>query len=549
MGREIKLTVRKTSFLSRIIRKNLANGETGKNILKKILPSDVKPQIVRVIKDIGKLAPRKQADGVLSFLFDSVSKFVGFVASKAWKFLSFSATSIFSWVFNTIERLKSFNWNASDAELQKLIDGSKNSLAAVWGSFIGQGIGWLSGIALGYGVSLVVPVIGGAALARLIAAKTAEEAIDELLPSLYGAIGTTINVAISNLAISAYINFRSLLKKAPRGLLEAVYGKDGADFIQKIWGNEGGPNMSFNQIVEDAVESISDKTLKIFIENLLEEAWDSFIEAGFVVASELDNAYSQAKQASTRALGTERSVELTLNYQSSKVNHEKIKLQNLPQKQMIALVQGQLANYKIMQNRDVGMLMGLPLDEYARAKEQSLRIVIDMISKKEPPFYRDTENLVRATIAVPDVKRSMLDWEKIKRICGGENGYMWGRFKATAALDNGRKLYVYAASEKEAQKQIEQFLKLSSASMLTLNITEEKKVAARAKKPRLSKDPTRIYPAFFTVINRKEIIDPSKGRATAKKNYRDARIRIPLWTKTAPPNYKELIQDILTLGF
>lgn len=549
MEREIKPNVRQTYFLSRVIRFNSANGETGKNILKKILPENVKPQLVRVIRDIGKLATKKEQGGFLSFLFDNVSKFVGWIGAQAWKFVSFSATAVFSWVFNTIERLKSFNWNASDKELEKLIDASKNSLAAIWGSFIGQGIGWLSGIALGAGVSMVLPVIGGAALARLIASKTAVEAVDELLPSLYGAIASTVSIASTNLAISAYINFRGLLKKAPRGLLEAVYGKDGADFIQKVWGKEGGPNMSFNQVVEEAVESISDKTLQIFIDSLLEEAWDSFIEAGFVVANEIDNAYSQAKQASTQALGTERSAELTLNNQSSKVNQETIKLQKLPQKQMINLVQQQLANYKVMQNRDVGMLMGMPLEEYVKAKEQSLRISIDLYSKKEPPFYRDTNDLVLATVTIPDAKRAVLDWATIKRVCGGENGYMWGRFRAVARLDNGRRLVVHGATEEEAESQLKQFLNLTTAEMLTINITEEKKTGQRAKRPKLAKESTRVYPAYFTVINRKEIIDPTKGKSGVKRNYRDARIRIPLWTDQPPPNYKELIQEILTSGF
>lgn len=547
--RAIKPSLNKTRFLSRVIRFNAANGQTGRDTLKKILPLDSPAPLVRTIADIGKLAPKQEQGGLLSFLFDNVSKFVGFIASQAWRFISFSATSVFSWLFNTIERLKAFNWNATDKELKALIDSSKNSLAAIWGSFIGQGFGWLAGIAVGAGVSLVLPVIGGAALARYIASKTAIEAVDELLPGLVGAISSTLNIAATNTAIAAYINFRSLLKNAPRGLLEAVYGRDGADFVQKVWGKEGGPTMSFNQTVEEAVESITDKTIQIFVENLLEESWDSFIEAGFVVANEIDNAYSQAKQASSSSLGTERSVELTLNNQSSKVNHEIIKLQKLPQRQMIQSVQGAIANYRVMENRDVGMLMGLPLEEFVKAKEQSLRILIDFYSKKEPPYYSDTEKLTMASVAIPDAKRSVLDWATIKRICGGENGYMWGRFRAAARLDNGRRLIIHAATEEEAERQIQQYLTLTTAELLTLNITEEKKAGQRTKRPKLAKEATRIYPAYFTVVNRKEILDPREGTAGVKRNYRDARIRIPLWTEQPPPNYKDLIRDVLTQGF
>lgn len=549
MDRKIVPGVRKTYFFSRAIASNVASGAKGRDIIKKVIPAGDIPPPVRTIINPNKLAKQQQQNGVLSFLFNSAAKFVGFIASQALKFIQFSATAIFSWVFNTVERLKAFNWNATDKELKQMVAASKNSLAAIWGSFIGQGFGWLSGIAVGYGVSLVLPVIGGADLARYIATKTAIEAADELLPSLFGAISSTVNIAATNAAIVGYINFRSLLKKAPRSLLEAVYGKDGADFIQKIWGNEGGPNLSFNQVVEESVERITDKTLKIFVDTLLEEAWDSFIEAGFVVASEIDNAYSQAKQASQQALGSERSADLVLNKRASKPNQETIRLQKLPQRQMVQLVQQQIANYKVMENRDVGTLMGLPIEEYAKAKEQTLRLIIDLYSQKEPPFYRNTDGLVLATVSIPDVKRSMLDWATIKRVCGGANGYMWGRFRAIARLDNGRKLIIYGGSEESVEAQVREYLTLTEADLLTLDITEEKKTAQRAKRPKLSKDTKRIYPVYFTVINRKEIIDPTQGRAGMKRNWRDARIRIPLWTEQPPPNYKELIQDILTKGF
>jgi hypothetical protein len=545
---DLKPKITKLKFFSRSIRSNVAAGMKGRDVLN---PNDAgnSDSRIRKIQNLNKLQRKEQNNGLLSFLFNTAGSFVGWIGTEAFKFISFSATAIFSWVFNTVERLKAFNWNATDQELQKMLDGSKNSLAAIWGSFIGQGIGWISGIALGYGVSMVLPVIGGAALARLIATKTAIEARDELLPSLFGAISSTLNIAATNTAISGYMNYRSLLKKAPRQLLEAVYGKDGADFIQKFWGQSGQPNLSFNQVVEESLESITDQTLRIFIDALLEEAWDSFIEAGFVVAAEIDNAYSQSRQASVQALGSDRSADLILNKQSSKPNQEVIRLQKLPQKQMISLIQQQISNYKVMQNRDVGMLVGLPLEEYAKAKEQSLRILIDLYSKKEPPFYRDTKDLVLASVAIPDVKRSMLDWATIKRLCGGENGYMWGRFRAVARLDNGRKLIIHAGSEEEAERQIKDYLQLTTAEMLTLNITEEKKAAQRLQRPKLAKNTTRIYPAYFTVINRKEILEPDKGRAGIKRNYRDARIRIPLWTEQPPPNYKDLIQDIFTTGY
>ncbi|MBF2025610.1 MAG: hypothetical protein IGS48_02425 [Oscillatoriales cyanobacterium C42_A2020_001] len=546
----MSLALTRDLLLSRRIRVNAAAGKVGRDVILPPRNIPARTQLVRKIGKLTKLQSEKNKDGgILGFLWNKGTSLLGFIAKAAWNFLSFSATTIFSWVVAGVEKLKAFDWNASDKALQESIKNSNVAIATIWGSLLGQGVGWLAGIAVGYGVSLVVPVIGGAGLAKLIASKTAKEALEELAPSLGSAITSTVGILGGNLAVQGYINFRRMLKNAPRPLLEAVYGKDGADFIQKIWGREGGPNMSFNVQVEEAVESIQNKALQAFIDSLLEEAWDSFIEAGFVVANEIDQAYSQSRQAAVQALGSPRSVELTLDAKAEPENREKLQLVKMPQKMMIQQVQSQISNYRVMQNRNVGLMMGLPIEEYTRAKPQSLRLVIDLYSRKSPPYFAKTDDLVWATVTIPDLKRSALDWEVIKLAVGGTNGYQWGRFRATAQLSTGRRIVIHCGSEKEAEERINALLKLTTADLTTLNITEEKKAGERITKRKLYKESTRIYPGYFTVINRQELLDPEQGRAsTRQKNYRDANAKIPLWVQKEPENAKDLIRRILTKG-
>ncbi len=187
------------------------------------------------------------------------------------------------------------------------------------GGAIGQSFGWLVGIGIGYGISYLCPVIGGAALARLIASKTSKEAIEELLPVFRTAITQTATALGRNVLINGYIQYRKLLKTAPRPLLDAIFGKDTAGFIKNVWGGEGGPDMSFNTQMDEAIESIKNKYVKAFLEEFFDEAWDGFTEAGFVIAHEIDEAYSQHKASQKELLGPDRTIEIVPDVQGERV--------------------------------------------------------------------------------------------------------------------------------------------------------------------------------------------------------------------------------------
>ena len=99
---------------------------------------------------------------------------------------------MFSWLFTQVQRINRFNWNATDNQLRGVLLSQNVALASVWGSFVGQGIGWLSGIAVGYGLGLVCPVIGSGVLARSLATRVGTEAIDELRFGLRAAVVQTV---------------------------------------------------------------------------------------------------------------------------------------------------------------------------------------------------------------------------------------------------------------------------------------------------------------------------------------------------------------------
>lgn len=543
------LNVQITNLFSRVIRRNFVAGKTGPDVIRGGGGSGGKRKIT---SPSAMAASQKQQQGNAlqqfgRWIWDRGTGLTGWAWSKVSKAVSWSASAIWGNILVPgAQALWRFDWNQTDEEMRANLESRAVGLAGLWGGAVGQAVGGMVAIGIGYGISLVLPVIGGAALARMIAAGTAKQLAEEVGPSVNNAVNETVKLIAQWQATEAYIDIRSKIKSAPIEQLQSIFGKDAGTWLKEKWGGKGGPNMSFAAQTERAVEAIPNKYVRAFVESFLEEAWESFVETGFIIAGEIDNAYSQQKLQNQQMLGPERTVVIEPD---RRVSDEKIVFQNVPEKLLIPAVQTTLNTHRLIANRDVGLVVGMPVEDYARAKPQSLRLVITMLSVKQPPFQRKGKAPQRAVITVPDVKVSAMDWARIKLACGGSNGYTYGRFRATANLDNGRQMVVYGGSEGEAENRMSALLSLTKATLQTLSITEEKKAGERLRKPKLYKDSIQLYPAYCTIINREEILDPARGDAAlGQPNYRDRKGRIDLWPLSEPKDADEVIRRLLTKG-
>jgi len=517
----LDLTVK--TLLSRKIRVNSASGKTGGALLGTITSVVVEP---RKIDGLTRLKAEGEGN-LIQNLWNAATKFVGFIGGLL-KTITFSATKIWGWVIGRIEQLKSFNWNASDAELATMIENQNVALAGVWGGVVGQGFGWLAGIGIGYGIAFLCPVIGGAALARTIASKTGQEAVEELLPALRNALTQTAGALANAGLVSVYTNYRRFLKNAPIGFLTQLYGADTADFIKNIWGSKGAPDMSFNTQMDEAVESISNKYLQNFLEEFFDEAWDSFTEAGFIVAAEIDSAYAQNKAAQKAVLGVERSIEIIPDREAE---DEKLRLINIPQSLAIPAIQQTLNTQRLLYGRDMGIVVGQPAASMGRANFQARQLIILFRSRPQPPWRELTGKRCReASVQIPDLKIAV-SWEEIK---AAASSFTWGKFRATANMDNRRQMAVYGNTAQEAENKLRRLAVLSTSQILTLSVSEE------GERPtKLRKEPTIMYPAYATLINRRNTIDGEGRTSIDNQTYDEKTIRFPLWVtkepKTLPP--------------
>jgi hypothetical protein len=427
----------------------------------------------------------------------------------------------YSWLVGRAEQLKSFNWNASEKELENMMESQNVRIATAWGTALGSTVGWLAGIAVGYGISFLCPVIGGGSLAKTVASAVSTEALGEVTRGLGAAVLQTLGAIGNNLAISGYINYRKLLKSIPNNVLEGIYGKSTAGFIKNNWGNEGQPSISFNSSMDEFVESIQDKKLRAFVDSFLQESWDSFTESGFIIAQEIDTAYAQAKRANEQSEGKRRTVRLTPD---KRRKGEQLIL-TAGENDLESSTLETLNNYRLIANRDVGQIVGQPAEDFVSAKPLRRQLTLVFKGKKEPPWRNGTKRAKEISVTIPDVVVG-LTWQKIKLAA---KPFMWGKFRATAHLDNGRQMVVYGSSKSTAEKTLKRLILLSTAKILSLNVTEEvdkKNIAMR-------KEPTQVYPAYATMLVRRPTTGEGRDFLDGSKMLEDS-IRIDLWMDQEP---------------
>ena len=506
------LIISKASLASRQIRQQIASGS---NSIRKVTVSH-------------PVTTSTPTNPVLDFLGNAFGgAFNGFIS--VFKGLNFGnmVSSSWGWLVGRVEQLKSFNWNATDKDLAKLADNQNLAIAAAWGTALGGAVGWLAGIGIGYGVSFLCPVIGGASLARTVSKAVGIEAVEEITSGLTGAISATVGALANQGLISTYINYRKLVKTIPAPILDTIYGVETSRFIREQWGKEGQPNLSFNEQMDDFVENIQNDKLKVFVENFLEESYDTFCEAGYIVAMEIDTAYAQNKAASQTLTGKPKTVKLKPN---KKIKGEVITLQ-ANSIDLESEVQQTLIAHRLVANRDLGQLVGMPAEEWYRAKTHKRMLVVIFRGKETPPYRLNGKRVKEITASIPDVKAG-LSWAEIKLAC---KKFTTGKFRATANLDNGRQMAVYGASAKEAEKKLKELMTLSTAKIITLSTSEEV-----LRNPKLKKEPVLVYPSYATLLVRRPSVELTGKTDLEGNTWEEEHIRIDLWVDTKPSDFKPL---------
>ncbi|NJL21647.1 MAG: hypothetical protein HC895_13820 [Leptolyngbyaceae cyanobacterium SM1_3_5] len=444
----------------------------------------------------------EEGNPIQRWVNDMTSRLVGFITNTIQRAVSWFISNAWSTIVEAGYTIFNFDWNQTDAALQSAINANNVQIAGALGQALGTGSVWLVSVALATGASLKFPVLGGK-----IALALAEEGGEEIRGQVVSLLNTTRGALARNSVLGTMLTLRRL----------RLFGLVPITEQREPW--------SIASAVEERIESIDNEMLRAFVENFVEGAVDALIEVGYVVSYAIDDFYSTSRLANETMFGEERAVKV---YPDRNNEEEFITIRG-PQQLLKQNVQTALTSHRWVHNRDLGQLVGQPAEDWVRAGMQRRKLTIVFKSKESPPWIaapgQPRVKEVTYTIPEPDLG---LTWTKIKTAA---KHYTWGKFRATANLNNGRQMAVYGATEAEAERKLRELLPLSTGELLTLSVSEEKD-----RHPNLRKEAREMYPAYATLLIRRSTAELTGTNDLSGNNYRQELRRIELWPDTEPPN-------------
>lgn len=442
-----------------------------------------------------------------------------------------------------------FNWNITDAELDRSIEYLKLRIA-------GQ-LGETAGNLVGYIVCGVIPSIGimvlNEPLGLYLLQQVGEEALDEFLSNIRILLRTSLYGLVQSAWITMFKNTRRVAKRAVKDpdsaisqLGKRIFGSN-FDTAIKQWGEEGSKPWSFAIQKERKRDEIKDPLEREFWEGADEGFADACRDASYVIADGLDAWAVEQRMQREREQGTQHAIEFLPNRE---IEDERMIVAGNEQEVRTQLITT-MNTYEMIEHRDVGMYVGEPLRTHARKRVPPLTLRVNLFNWPTPPFRRSGFNSKRVYCDVPGIKRSKLDWNTIKEAFGGNTGYMWGRFYTVVQLKDSQgnyagQLKIYGGSKAEAERRINRVLELTEYEELTKTHGEEDESRTNNNNGRKYKASTRIYPAYMTIINAQKVAREELGQPSLQGTYKRKRDKILLYPNSKPADFEETINRLLS---
>jgi hypothetical protein len=414
--------------------------------------------------------------GFLQWVWNGAGQLAGFLVGVIKGLLSLDFKKIWSMIVTAVGFIWNFNWNATDKDLQNQLQAKINVLAVKSAGVLGNAFGWAACGALPGAAIFVFNEPLGAKILKDVAA----EGLEELLDGIKGLAYDAFVAGIYALATWAFTNVRKLIK-SQSALIGKIFGSSKEAMI-KSWGEKGSKPWSFASAFDTQLEKISNETLRNAVEEFFEEAVESCVEAGYVVANSIDSYLAEKKlgEELVPTLGKERTVEVTLN-------------RNLPDDTLIisgkedivkqTIVQTLIMDKHVIGSRDIGNVYGtndgfpvrrnkpeVVMKFYQLKKDRivgvddkgkplhslnplSMQISIRLMDKSEDNFKDDT--YIKTLAAKIYTKLA----KPIFRITKGKNLYTYHDYSKGYAMN------LWTNSQQEARRVVEQVLDIQGHSV------------------------------------------------------------------------------------
>lgn len=496
---------------------------------------------VRTIGGIDITGPDKPGPTLLQRL----QRLTGFIFPILSPVLGAVAQTVVSLFVQATNFVMNFNWNATDKELDARLKQDMARLGGLVGGTLGNAFGWLlCGVVPGLVIYKFNPLLG-----LKVLKDVGEEGLEELAFNLATLVRSVLASAATRIVIESYKGMRRFLKAWANDQANIPLGANvnaGLKFLEvlvpgikgkiKRWGEEGSKPWTFAKARDELIEKLPDGFIEEFAEEFVEETWDACVEALYVVAADVDQWMLEQQIEKEFKNGPEEVVEIRPNRENEE---EKIVLAG-PQELIKPIIAQTMVQHQMLDERDLGLWVGEPLRKTMIAPPFPIMLRV-ILSDREGIL----NGAKRVQITVPDVKREKLGWNDIKAAVGGPNGYMWGPWRTNARLDGGSEIHVYTASEQEGLDLITRMAIFSQQEIVGITSVRERREGARRRLDTLQKQPTRIYPYGFTILNQQKVLNEEAGTATLSGVYQRRKTSIiPLWTDTQPDGYSELIAEL-----
>jgi hypothetical protein len=248
----------------------IKGGSTGAKITRSLFVGGAIAAVVAGGVVVGGLVAGSALAAIISLKGLTIAGIAGAASVLIWPV----AKNIIRWGVSATQRIWNFNFNASDAALQRIQQQRIIALYGIAGGALGSGLGRLLCGAAGIGsIGVFNP-----RLAASIASIAGPEQMDEILDEMVLLLRSARDVAIGGIISQGYQNIRSWIKAAARSPRFVSSFPNASKLIAK-WGEEGGSPWSFAIATENFVESIEDLRIQNFVEEFIEEFGEGCTES------------------------------------------------------------------------------------------------------------------------------------------------------------------------------------------------------------------------------------------------------------------------------
>lgn len=437
-------------------------------------------QGIRIFKSTSDQATKNDDGGIIGWLWEGGKQLVSIVGD-AIKLISFSLSTIWGLITSTVQYIWNFDWNMTDEAIDGQIKASFASISSMLGGTLGNTFGYLAcGVLPGAIVFAFNEPLGSHLLQNV-----SEELAEELIGNLSNLIRYTFTSGVQALLLWSFKNVRKWIKSNQK-FVKKIFGDKAAKIVQ-AWGEKGSQPWSFALATENAIEAIPNESVRNFVEEFLEEAWEGCVEAGYVLCNAADSYIAEQKQIKREVLGKEKIVEIKPN---RTIDEETIILAGSAEMLKPVIVET-LANHQLIANRDIGTVYNYDPDRSAPKRATKPHVVLEFLqSKKEKTGNRlltgrisfRLMNKTAQTLTVEEVKHI---GERIKAKFGHPQ-YLWNKGKILVTYtdwDKGYQLELLVPDENEGRKIIEQVLDIQGHSPDWENMNINKPAEPLAKYP------------------------------------------------------------------